>query len=103
MEGPCGAFMEAALPLVFKVLLASARPLSRALQQVWVFRFCDSGSGNSGGPREAPKSHPWAFPGPPGASRRPPGPKANQSKKPINLKELTEQWSQANRNSMNLF
>ncbi len=32
-------------------------------------------------------------PGAPGASRRPPGPKTNQSKKPRNLKELTEQWS----------
>ncbi len=68
------------------------RPLSGALQQVWVFRFFDPGPGGSGGPREAPQSHPWAFPGPPGASRRPPGPKTNPSKKPKNLKELTEQW-----------
>ena len=68
-------------------------PLSRALQKVWVFRFFDPGPGGSGGPREAPQSPPWAFPGPPGASRRPPGPKTNQSKKPRNLKELTEHWS----------
>ena len=30
----------------------------------------------------------------PEASGRPPGPKTNQSKKPRNLKELTEQWKQ---------
>ena len=48
-----------------------------------------------GGPREAPQSPSWAFPGPPGASRGPPGPKTNQSKKLRNLKELTEQWRQA--------
>ncbi len=40
-----------------------------------------------------PLGYPWAFPGPPGISRRPPGPKTNQSKKPKNLKDLTEQWS----------
>ncbi len=39
-----------------------------------------------------PLGYPWAFPGPPGASRGPQGPKTNQSKKPRNLKELTEQW-----------
>ena len=39
-----------------------------------------------------PLGYPWAF-GPPGASRRLPGPKTNQSKKPKNLKELTERWS----------
>ncbi len=37
--------------------------------------------------------YPWAFPRPPGASRRPPVPETNQSKKLRNLKELTEQWS----------
>ena len=55
--------------------------------------FFDPGPGGSGAPREVPEGPPWAFPVPPGASRRPPGPKTNQSKKPRNLKELTERWS----------
>ncbi len=55
--------------------------LKRALQNVWTLRFVD------------PQSPPWAFPGPPGASRKPPGPKTDQSKKPRNLKELIKQWS----------
>ncbi len=69
------------------------RPLSRALQKTLVFRFFEPAPGGSGGPREAPLSYPWAFLGPSGASRRPPGPKTNQSEKTRNLKELTEQWS----------
>ena len=68
-------------------------PLKRAPQQIWVFRFFGLGPGGSEGPREAPQSPPWAFPGPPGASRRPPGPKTNKSKKHRNLKELIKQWS----------
>ncbi len=36
------------------------RPLTRALQRVWVFRFVDPGPGVSVGPREAPLSYPWA-------------------------------------------
>ena len=40
-----------------------------------------------------PLGFPRAFPGPPGAPRRPPAPKTNQSKKTINKRELTEQWS----------
>ncbi len=40
-----------------------------------------------------PLGYPWALPGPPGASRRLPGPKTSQSRKPKNLKELTERWS----------
>ncbi len=52
----------------------------------------DPAPGGSGGPREAPLGYPWAFPGPPGAFRRPPGPKTNESKKLRNVKELTEQW-----------
>ncbi len=40
-----------------------------------------------------PPGYPWAFPGPPGACRRPSGRKRTQSKKPKNLKELTERWS----------
>ncbi len=55
--------------------------------------FFDPGLGASEGPRKVPLGYPWAFPGPPEASRRSPGPKTNQSKKPRNLKELTEQWS----------
>jgi hypothetical protein len=50
------------------------------------------------GPREAPLSYPWAFPGPPRASRRPPGNKTNQSNKPKNLKELTARWRLGNVN-----
>ena len=68
-------------------------PLSRDLQNVWVFRFLT----RAPGPREASERSPWAIRGPsqgsPGASRRPPEPKTNQSKKHRNLKELTEQWS----------
>ncbi len=41
-----------------------------------------------GGPRGAPRRPPWAFPGSPGASRRPPGPKTNKSK------TLIQQWRQ---------
>ncbi len=55
--------------------------------------FFDPGLGGSVGPREAPLGYLSAFPGPPGASRRPPRPKTNQSQKPRNLKELAEQWS----------
>ena len=51
------------------------------------------GPGGSGGTREAPLSYPSAFPGSPGASRKPPGPKTNQSKKIKNLKEFTDRWS----------
>ncbi len=47
--------------------IGQARPLSRALQKVWVFRFVDPGPGASGGPRKVPLGYPWAFPGPPGA------------------------------------
>ncbi len=65
--------------------------LSGALQKILIFY---PGPGASGGPRKVPLGHPWAFPGPPEASRRPPGPKTNQSKKPRYLKELTERWSQ---------
>jgi hypothetical protein len=58
------------------------------------FSFLLTGArGGFEGPRKAPLGYPWAFPGPPWASRRPPGPKTNQSKKPGNLKELTEQRS----------
>ncbi len=73
-------------------VMNGTRPLSRALQKVWVFRFFDPGPGASGGPRKVSLGYPWAFPGPPEASRRPPGPKTDQSKKPRNLKELTERW-----------
>ena len=79
------------------------RPLSRALQKVWVFRFFDPGPGASGGPWKAPLGYPWVFPGPPGASRRPPGPKTKQSKKPRNLKELTEQWRSGGAKNTNAF
>ena len=47
----------------------------------------------SRGPREGPQSYPWAFQGPPEASRRHPGPKTIQSKKLRHLKILTERWS----------
>ena len=47
--------------------------INNALQKVWVFMFFDPGPGGSGSPREAPEGPPWAFPGPPGASRRLPG------------------------------
>ncbi len=70
-------------------------PLNMALQKVWDVRFFDPGPGESGGHREAPQSPPWAFPGPPRASRRPPGPKTNQSERPRNLKELIMQWSRS--------
>ncbi len=63
-------------------------------QKYGCFRFFDRGPSGSGGPREAPLGYLWAFPGPPGASRRPPGPKTNRSKKHRNPKELIEQWSQ---------
>ncbi len=36
--------------------VGGALPLSRALQQVWVFRFFDPGPGASGGPRKVPLS-----------------------------------------------
>ncbi len=39
-----------------------------------------------------PLGYPWAFPEPPGASRRPPGPKTNPRKKPRNLKAFIKQW-----------
>ncbi len=45
----------------------------------------------------APLGYLWAFPGPPGASRMPLGSKTNQSNKPRNLKELTEQWRKCDR------
>ena len=47
----------------------------------------------SRGPREGPQSYPWAFQGPPEASRRHPGPKTIQSKKIRHLKILTLRWS----------
>ncbi len=65
-----------------------SRPLNRALQQVFVFRFFDPGPAGSGCPREVPEGPPWAFPGPPGASRRSPGPTTSENKKPKNLKDL---------------
>ena len=69
-------------------------PLSRALQKVWVFRFFDPGPGLREAPGRPPQSYPWAFPGPPEASRRPPGPnKTTQSKKKKHLKILTERWN----------
>ncbi len=46
-----------------------SRPLSRAPQNLRVFMFFDPGPGASGGPRKAPLSYPWAFPGPPGGPR----------------------------------
>ncbi len=72
----------------------ASRLLGRFLtpQQVWVFRFFGPGPRGSGGPREAPEGPPWAFPGPPEASRGRPGPKTNESNKPRILKELIEQW-----------
>ncbi len=44
------------------------------------------------GPREAPGRPPGLSVGLPGASRRPPGPKTNHSKKPRNLNKVTELW-----------
>ncbi len=56
--------------------------------------FFDPGPRGSGGPAGGPPPSPsWALPGPPGASRRPPGPKTNEGKKSGNLKKLIEQWS----------
>ncbi len=60
------------------VFVLEAWPLSRALRKLWVFRFFDPGPGASGGPRKVPLGVPWAFPGPPGASKKPPGPKTNR-------------------------
>ncbi len=60
----------------------------RTLQKVWVFRFFDPGPGASGGPRKVPLGFPWAMPGSPGATRRPPGPQTNQTK----TKTWTEQY-----------
>ncbi len=64
----------------------------RALQQVWVLGFL---ARRSGGPREVPQGSPYAFPGPPGASRRHSGPNASKGKTPRNLKVLTKQLSQS--------
>ncbi len=55
--------------------------------------FLTRAPGASGGPRKVPLGYPGAFPGPPGASRRPPGPKTNQQKL-RNLKEVAESWNQ---------
>ncbi len=67
---------------MFFLLASIPRPLSRALQKVLVFRFFDPGPGGPGGPREAPQSYPWAFPGPPGSSR---SPRAMDVTKPYNF------------------
>ncbi len=75
-----------------RVAHVQTRPLNRALRKELVFKLFDLGQGGSGGPRETPQSPPWAFPGRPGASRRSPGPKTNQCKKPRNLKALIKQW-----------
>ena len=50
------------------------------------------GPGAPGRPPRAIRGPSRGLRGPPGASRRPPGPKTNQSKKPRNLKGLTERW-----------
>ncbi len=68
------------------------RPLSRDLQKVWIFRNLARAPEPREAPRRPPLGYPWAFPGPPRAPRRPPEHKTTQSKKPRNLKELTEQW-----------
>ncbi len=72
---------------------SATRPLSKSLQKLWVFWFFDPGQGEVRGPPGGP---PGPSVGLPGASRRPPGPKTNQSKKPRNPKELTEHWRRCN-------
>ncbi len=37
--------------------------------KVWFFKSFLNRAGGSGGPREAPLDYPWAFPGPPEATR----------------------------------
>ena len=49
------------------------RPLSRALQKVWVFRFFDPGPGASGGPPEGPPGLSVGLPGAPGSLPEAPG------------------------------
>ena len=66
-------------------LLELDRPLDGS-KKYGFLGFLTRARWGSGGPREAPQSPPWAFPGPPGASRRSPGPKTNQIKKPRNPK-----------------
>ncbi len=48
------------------------------------------GPGGSGGPRDIPQGGPWASRGPPGLSRRSPGPNANQTKQPGNQHALVK-------------
>ncbi len=53
----------------------TARTLSRALQQIWVFMFFDPGSGGPGGPGRPPRAIPrglGGFRGPPRKTRDPP-------------------------------
>ena len=52
-------------------------------QQVCEFSFCGPGPMGSGGPREAPQGYVSGFRGLPGPSRKPPGPTAKQTKKPM--------------------
>ncbi len=55
--------------------------------------FFAPGPGGSGGPREVHPPEPSVgVPGPPGATRRPPGPNTHQNKRPRNLKVLIERW-----------
>ncbi len=75
--------------IIMLILLQSVQRLGRSVgpcKKYWFLGFCYPGPEGSGGPREVPLSHPWAFPVPPGASRRPPGPKTKQSQKLRNLK-----------------
>ncbi len=64
------------------------RPPKRVPQQVWVLRICGLGPGGSGSHREIPKGTPSAFPGPPGASRKPAAHDTNQCKQLRNQKCL---------------
>ncbi len=66
----------------------ASRPLSRALQKVLVFRFLGPGPQGLGRPPEVSLACQEALPGPPEASRRPPGPKTNHSKKPYKPKTM---------------
>jgi hypothetical protein len=77
-------------------VLARTGGLGRSMgpcKKYWFSCFLTRAPGPREAPRKVPLGYPWAFRGPPGASRRPPGPKTNQSKKHRNLKEVTEQWS----------
>ncbi len=74
-------------------IAARPRPLSRTMQKVWLFRFCDPGPGAPGPPGRAPGAIPGPSRCPRGPAGGPRGSKTNQSKKSRNLKELTEQWS----------